>query len=234
MIKGDYNLNNNNKVTFRYNQLDSSTDVNHNGSGALGTARQTGTTNFLTFAQLELLDSREHQVGRRRVELGVRHVHERPDRRLHLKDESREGRSPLFPFVVIGDGAGSALHRVRVRAVHAVQPAQLQHVPAAGQRHQVRGEPLADLRRRFEKFHSDNSFYFGIQSAYSYNTLADFYADANGYLANPNRTVSPVTPANFQVKYLLQPGQTTPPLQPLDVRYTQRLRPGRVAAAART
>jgi len=33
-----------------------------------------------------------------------------------------------------------------------------------------------------EKFHSDNSFYFGVQSAYSYNTLEDFYADANGYL----------------------------------------------------
>ena len=68
-----------------------------------------------------------------------------------------------------------------------------------------------------EKFHSDNSFYFGIQSAYSYNTLADFYADANGFLANPNRTVSPVNLLGFQVKYLLQPGQTTPPLQPLDV-----------------
>ena len=46
-----------------------------------------------------------------------------------------------------------------------------------------------------EKFHSDNSFYFGIQSAYSYNTLADFYADANGYLANPNRTVAAGPPA---------------------------------------
>ena len=70
----------------------------------------------------------------------------------------------------------------------------------------------------FEKFHSDNSFYFGIQSAYSYNTLADFYTDANGYLANPNRTGAPA-PNRFQVKYLLQPGQTTPPLQPLDVMY---------------
>jgi hypothetical protein len=70
-----------------------------------------------------------------------------------------------------------------------------------------------------EKFHSDNSFYFGIQSAYSYNTLADFFTDANGYLANPNRTVSPVQLSIFQVKYLLQPGQTQPPLQPLDVIY---------------
>ena len=40
-----------------------------------------------------------------------------------------------------------------------------------------------------EKFHSDNSFYVGLQSAYSYNTLADFDADANGFLGNPNRTV---------------------------------------------
>ena len=69
-----------------------------------------------------------------------------------------------------------------------------------------------------EKFHSDNSFYFGIQSAYSYATLDDFYADANGYLANPNRTVA-AAPSRFQVKYLLQPGETTPPLQPLDVLY---------------
>src|SRR5581483_3004798 len=70
-----------------------------------------------------------------------------------------------------------------------------------------------------EKFHSDNSFYFGIQSSYSYNTLNDFYTDANGYLANRTRTVSPVTLLNFYVKYLLQPGQTTPPLQMLDVIY---------------
>src|SRR4029079_14042381 len=69
-----------------------------------------------------------------------------------------------------------------------------------------------------EKFHSDNAFYFGIQSAYSYNSLSDFYADANSYLANPNRTTAGA-PNRFQVKYLLQPGQTTPPLQPLDVVY---------------
>src|SRR5262249_7101524 len=50
MVKGDYNINGANKVTFRYNQLDSSTDVNQSGSSSLGTTRQTGTTQFLTFA----------------------------------------------------------------------------------------------------------------------------------------------------------------------------------------
>ena len=64
------------------------------------------------------------------------------------QDESRGADRQLFPFVDIGDGAGSAYHLVRQRAVHAVQPAPLQHVPAAGQLHEVREEPLAHLRRR--------------------------------------------------------------------------------------
>ena len=133
---------------------------------------------------------------------------------------TRTGREPrrsgkLFPFVVIGDGR-HRLHVVRQRAVHAVQPAPLQHVPGAGQRDDPRTTP--HLRRNREKFHSDNSFYFGIQSAYVYNSLADFYADANGYLANPNRTVSPVTLLRFQVRWNSIPGQKKP-LQPLDVMY---------------
>jgi hypothetical protein len=65
-----------------------------------------------------------------------------------------------------------------------------------------------------EKYHSDNSFYFGVQSAYTYNSLADFYADANGFLANPNRTVSPVTLRRFEVKNSLVPGETIPRFSP--------------------
>ena len=52
-----------------------------------------------------------------------------------------------------------------------------------------------------EKYHSDNVFFSCCtQSAYAYNSLADFYADANGFLANPNRTVSPVTLSAFQIR----------------------------------
>ena len=69
-----------------------------------------------------------------------------------------------------------------------------------------------------EKYHSDNVFYPGAQSVYVYNSLADFYTDANDYLANPNRTVSPVTLSTFQVRWNNIPGQDKP-LQPLDVWY---------------
>src|SRR5215203_2444970 len=47
MIKADYNLNNSNKITFRYNQLASSTDVNLSGSASLGFGRPTFSNNFL-------------------------------------------------------------------------------------------------------------------------------------------------------------------------------------------
>ena len=50
-------------------------------------------------------------------------------------------------------------------------------------------------------------FFPGSQSVYVYNSLADFYTDANGYLANPNRTTSPVTLRRFQVRWNNIPGQ---------------------------
>jgi outer membrane receptor protein involved in Fe transport len=71
----------------------------------------------------------------------------------------------------------------------------------------------------YEKYRSENVFFPGSQSVYVYNSLADFYTDANGYLQNPNRTTSPVTLRIFQVRYMNIPGLDKP-LQPLEVQYT--------------
>ena len=219
MLKGDYNLNSANKFTFRYNQLESSSPIGQNGSSALGTVgRPTGSTNFLGFANSNyaILENLKSGVGEWNSVFG------NMTNNLLIgytkQDESRAD-IKLFPFVVIGDGAGlpqttfgsepfTPFNLLRYGTF------QLQDsVTKFAKNHSI------TFGGTVEKFHSDNSFYFGIQSAYSYNTLADFYADANGYLANPNRTVAPGNLLGFQVKYLLQPGQTTPPLQPLDVIY---------------
>jgi hypothetical protein len=62
-------------------------------------------------------------------------------------------------------------------------------------------------------------FFPGSQSAYVYNSLEDFYTDANGYLANPNRTTSPVQSLRrFQVRWMNIPGLDKP-VQPLEVLY---------------
>lgn len=61
-------------------------------------------------------------------------------------------------------------------------------------------------------------FFPGSQSAYVYNSLADFYTDANDYAANPNRTTSPVSLRRFQVRWMNIPGLEKP-IQPLEVFY---------------
>jgi hypothetical protein len=76
----------------------------------------------------------------------------------------------------------------------------------------------------FERYRSENVFFPGSQSVYVYNSLADFFTDANGFLANPNRTTSPVSLRRFQVRWSNVPGLEKP-IQPLKVVYTG-LRPG--------
>jgi outer membrane receptor protein involved in Fe transport len=68
----------------------------------------------------------------------------------------------------------------------------------------------------YERFRSKNVFFPGSQSVYSYNSLEDFITDARGFLANPNRTTSPVTLRRFQVRYSNVPGLSEP-VQPLGV-----------------
>ena len=84
-----------------------------------------------------------------------------------------------------------------------------------------------------ERYESENVFFPGSQSVYVYNSLQDFLTDAAGYIANPNRTTSPVTLRRFQVRYMNIPGAEKP-IQPLEVLVRRRLRAGRVAAAPAT
>jgi hypothetical protein len=49
LVRFDYNMNNSNKVSFRYNQLDSSSNSNLSGSTSAGFGRSTFSTGFLNF-----------------------------------------------------------------------------------------------------------------------------------------------------------------------------------------
>jgi hypothetical protein len=221
MFKTDFNINGSNKLTFRYNQLDSSSNIYQSGSSSLGNwGRSTNTTQFLSFANsnYQIQENLKSAVVEWNSMFGGSFLNNLLVGYI-TQNENRgpQGQTPLFPTVVIGDGTGGAytlfgnepftpynlLMHHTFQAQDSVTKSFKNHTITFG----------GDL----EKFHSDNSFYFGIQSAYSYNTLADFYADANGYLANQARTTSSVGD-RFQVKYLLQ-GGTTPPFQSLNVLY---------------
>ena len=162
-------------------------------------------TNFLNFQNSNYLHSREHPLRRWRVELDHRqHDVQQSDRRLHLP-----GREP--------------------RVARDVLPVR-RHLGGRSAYTSFGSEPFTpnnelryktfQLQDNFTKFANKHSLTFGVslralrvrervlpgsQSVYVYNSLDDFYTDANDYLANPNRTTSPVTLRRFQVRYMQHP-----------------------------
>ncbi len=211
LVKADFNLDPSNKIVFRYNQLLSSTDVNLSSSSSLGFGRQTFSNNFLNFqnSNYTILENIHSGIAEWNSTLGN-------DMANSLiagytkQDESRGQLATLFPFVDILENGntytsfGSEPFTPDNKLIYHTFQAQ-DSFTRFGEQHSL------TFGGALEKYHSDNSFYPGIQSAYVFNSLADFYAAAAGQTVNLRR---------FQLRYSNIPGQTTPPFQQLDVWYT--------------
>lgn len=212
LLRNDLNINNSNKVSFRYNQLDSSTDANLSGSSSAGIGRPTFTTNHLNFSasNYSILENIKSGVGEWNAIIGSS-MSNNLIVGYTTNDESRGDIGPLFPFVDILDGSGVGY------TSFGSEP----FTPNNELRYKT-----FQIKDDFTKFANRHSFTFGVtfqryesenvffncckQGAYVYNTLDDFYTDAAGFIANPNRTTSPVTLRRYQVRYMNIPGLEKP------------------------
>ena len=217
----DFNLNDQNKINVRYNLLNSVAPQLISNSASLGLGNRRTTLNSLNFANSNyaILENIRSIVGEWNATFGNK------SNNLILgyntSDESRKDvEGPWFPEVEILSGANQPNYTTfgfepftpqNKLSYHSYQLQDnfTMYLP----NHSV------TLGVSVEKYHSTNVFNSGAQSVYVYNSLADWYTDANDYLANPNRTVSPVTLRRFQVRYANIAGQTEP-VQPLDVLYS--------------
>ncbi|HZG43268.1 MAG TPA: carboxypeptidase regulatory-like domain-containing protein, partial [Longimicrobium sp.] len=219
LAKLDYNINDGNRLSLRYNHLDSETDVLLSNSSSLGFGTRRTNLNGLNFqgSNYTITENIRSLVGEwnsqfrgnwaNNMILGYT-----------FQDESRGATGELFPFVDILN-AGSVYTSFGTEPFtpnNELRYSSLQfqnNVTRFGTYH------TQTFGISAERYESENVFFSGSQSVYVYNSLADFYADANGYLANPNRTTSPVTLRRFQVRWANIPGQDKP-IQPLEVFYT--------------
>ncbi len=218
LIKGDYNLNDSNKINVRYNQLSSSTDVNLSSSSSLGFGRQTFSNNFLNYkaSNYSILEN-IHSTIAEWNSIVSNSLQNNLIIGYTKQDESRGDVGTLFPFVDILD-SGNAYTSFGSEPFTPNNELRYNTFQAQDSFNKYTGKHSLTFGGSLEKYHSENVFFPGKQSAYVYNSLADFYADANGYAANPNRTTSPVTLRRFQVRYNNIPGMEKP-IQPLDVWY---------------
>jgi len=211
LAKIDMNINNRNKLSFRYNQLDSDTDVLLSNSSSLGFGNRRTLSTGLNFqaSNYQILENRKSAITELNTVIGNT-MSNSLIFGYNNSDESRSTRlGSFFPFVDI-------LNASTVYTSFGYEPFtpnnelrynefQLQNnFNKFGEKHSM------TAGFSFERYNSENVFYPGAQSVYVYNSLQDFYDDVN--------RVRPVALNRFQVRYNNIPGQEKP-IQPLRVTY---------------
>jgi len=218
LLRSDYNLSNAHKLSFRYNHLDSNTDVLASTSSSLGFGARRSNTNALNFqnTNYRILENIRSGAAEWNTIIGDTMANQLLVS-YSKHDESRESLGTFFPLVDILEGSTTYTsfgfepftpnNELRYSSLNLQN-----NLTKFFDKHSV----VAGVT--FQRYESENVFFPGSQSVYVYNSLADFYTDANGYLANPGRTTSPVTLRRFQVRWMNIPGLDKP-VQPLEVNY---------------
>ncbi len=220
LIKGDYNINASHKFNFRYTQLDSNTDVLLSNSTSLGFGNRRTSTFALNYqnSNYQILENIKSGIGEWNAVLGTTMANSLIVGYTY-QDESRASRGEFFPLIDILDGNNQTYTSVGFEPFTPNNELRYKTFQLQENFTKFTDKHTFTFGASVERYESENVFFPGAQSVYVYNTLADFYADANGYLANPNRTTSSVNLRRFQVRWSNIPGQEKP-IQPLEVLYT--------------
>lgn len=218
LVKLDYNLDERNKLSLRYNHLDSEDDVLVSTSSSLGFGGRRSNLFGLNFANSNygILENIRSIVGEWNSIIS-----ENMANSLIIgysyHDESRKQKGAFFPMVDILD-AGTVYNTFGFEPFTPNNELRYSSLQLQNNFTMYLTNHYLTFGVSAERYKSENVFFPGAQSVYVYNSLADFYTDANDYLANPNRTASPVTLRRFQVRWSNIPGQEKP-VQPLEVFY---------------
>jgi hypothetical protein len=219
LARVDYNLNDSNKVMLRYTHLDSDTDVLLSNSSSLGFGTRRTVTTGLNFqnSNYKILENIRSIVGEWNSIIGSN-----SSNTLIVgytkQDESRASRGTFFPMVDILQ-SGSVYTTFGFEPFTPNNELRYKTFQLQDNYTMHRGNHAFTVGASAERYESENVFFPGAQSVYVYNSLADFYTDANDFLANPSRTTSPVVLNRFQVRWMNIPGLDKP-IQPLEVWYT--------------
>ncbi|MDO8794352.1 MAG: carboxypeptidase regulatory-like domain-containing protein [Vicinamibacterales bacterium] len=219
MLRTDLNISNSNKFSFNYTQLDSSSDNILSGSTSAGIGRRSNNTDHMNFANsnYSILENIKTGSGELNSVIG-NSMSNSLMVSFSSSDESRGDVGPLFPFVdiLLGGVAYTSFGSEPFTPNNELRYNNLffkNDFVKFGTKHEL------TFGVKVERYHSENVFFNCCkQGAYVYSSLQDFYTDALGAIANPNRTTSAVTPRKYQVRYMNIP-TLDKPIQPLTAIY---------------
>jgi hypothetical protein len=184
LVRLDYNINDRNKLSLRYNVLNSSSDILISNSASLGVGSRRSSLNSLNFSasNYAILENIRSTVAEWNSTIGAT-MSNNLIVGYTSNDENRNNIArPWFPEVEILQGGTN----YTTFGFEPFTPAnQLIYHSFQVQDNFNIYLPKHTVTFGFsaEQYHSKNVFFPGAQSVYVYDSLAQFYRDANAYLA---------------------------------------------------
>ena len=206
LIKLDFNLNDNNKISARYVWHNSSSDVNISNSNQIGNGNRTNRVEAMSFQNsgYVIQDNTRSTVVEWNGKLSNildlnlivgydKQIEDRKEANNFPTVDIRNGGANAATLISFGVDPFTPGNRLNYDNLHGTL-----NLTARLNKHTV----LAGFN--YEKFQSNNSFISGSQGAYVFNSLADFYTAAGQFIS----TGAPSTfvPARFQLRYSALPG----------------------------
>jgi len=218
LVKLNWNIDDYNKFSIRYNGLDSRQDVGISQSASLGFGNRQGVnalsfenSNYIQFERIQSVIAELNSTfgGKFSNNLIIGYTYQ---------NEDRGSRGTLFPLVEIQDGANTTLYSFGFEPFTPANQLSYGTFQLQDNFSYFAGAHTITGGLNLNYYNYRNVFFPGSQSVYVYNTLTDFYTDANDRLRNPNRTTSPVTLRRFQYRFSALEGGAEP-VQPTRVWY---------------
>ncbi|MBA4407914.1 MAG: carboxypeptidase regulatory-like domain-containing protein [Bacteroidota bacterium] len=219
LIRFDWNINDNHKLTARYVHHNSDAEINISNSSSAGNGNRTTSALAMSFQNSGyiIMDNTRSAV----LELNSKFSNTLHNNLIVGYDkqiENRAYRSQMFPTIDIKEGT-STLTSVGFDPFTPGNKLDYNTFHITNNLTKYADKHTITAGFNFEKYKSNNLFFPASNGVYIFNSLTDFYAAANESLAKGGSPSTTALPARFQFRYSALPGA----VEPLQVLKTNRL-----------
>jgi hypothetical protein len=209
LVRVDWNINANNKLTARYVYHNSEAQINISNSQSAGFGNRTQNINAMSFQNsgYTIQDNTRSAV----LELNSKISNTLYNNLIVSYDKQIENRgymSQMFPTIDIKEGS-TTLTSVGFDPFTPGNKLDYNTFNVTNNLTKYAGKHTLVGGFNFQKYQSNNLFFPASNGVYIFNSLADFYTAANQSLANGGKP-SAFAPARFQFRYSALPGAIEP------------------------
>ena len=209
LVRVDWNINANNKLTARYVHHNSEAQIGISNSQSAGFGNRTQNINAMSFQNsgYTIQDNTRSAV----LELNSKLSNTLYNNLIVSYDKQIENRgymSQMFPTIDIKEGS-TTLTSVGFDPFTPGNKLDYSTINVTNNLTKYLGKHTIVSGFNFQSYESNNLFFPASNGVYIFNSLADFYTSANQSLANGGKP-SAFAPARFQFRYSALPGAIEP------------------------